>query len=256
MPEVVLIATLGAAPQVVTLTLDALMALGEKISRVIVVHTNPVYEPVHTSLGQLHNEFIKMRHYGDDLLYNPHVLVHSEGPLADIATTEELDAAFQSFYTLLRHHKQAGHRVHLSIAGGRKTMALFAMAAAQILFDGTDRLWHLVSDPDLLNSQNLHTEDIARITLVPIPVAHWGHLRLRNQTKAQQFAQTVLTPSEREIVELLVREGLSNTALADRLGKSPKTIANQLTSIYDKLKSYFDLAEPPDRTMLLVLPRK
>jgi DNA-binding NarL/FixJ family response regulator len=56
-----------------------------------------------------------------------------------------------------------------------------------------------------------------------------------------------------EVAQLLISEGLSNAALAARLDKSPKTIANQLSSIYAKLGEYFGLPETPDRTSLLVL---
>jgi len=67
------------------------------------------------------------------------------------------------------------------------------------------------------------------------------------------FLETVLTPAEREVAVLLVREGLSNAALADTLGKSVKTVANQLSSVYVKLGDYFELETSPDRAMLLVL---
>ena len=43
-----------------------------------------------------------------------------------------------------------------------------------------------------------------------------------------------LTPSEQEVLALLVK-GLDNTAIASALGKSEKTVRNQISSIYDKL---------------------
>jgi len=43
-----------------------------------------------------------------------------------------------------------------------------------------------------------------------------------------------LTPREREIVALVV-EGLRNDEIARRLGITPKTVKNQLTTIYEKL---------------------
>lgn len=39
-------------------------------------------------------------------------------------------------------------------------------------------------------------------------------------------------------VKLLVREGLDNAALARRLHKSERTVANQLTRIYRKLDEW------------------
>lgn len=253
MIEIVFIATLGAEPQVVTLALDALLTAREPISRVIVVHTAASKPPVNTSLQALRSEFVDRGYYGNQLLFVPHTLATSLGPLADVTTAAEIEAAFQSFYTLLRQYKHAGCRIHLCIAGGRKTMALFAMAAAQIWFDTEDRVWHLVSAPDLVRQRNLHASSPDDVTLIPVPIAHWGRMSPDDRIRARDFIENALTLAEREVATLLVREGLSNEALAQRLGKSPKTIANQLTSVYDKLRSYFNLAEQPDRSMLLVL---
>lgn len=253
MPETILIVTLGAEPQVVTLALDALLALQEPISRVVVVHTAADRPPIDASMRTLQAEFVEYKYYGNQLLFVPHILADSAGPLADIATASEIEAAFQNFYTLLRQYKHAGCRLHLSIAGGRKTMALFAMAAAQIWFDAADRVWHLVSDRRLVESRRLHAAHPSDVSLIPVPVAHWGRMTPDDRVRARHFIEHVLTPAERELTTILVREGLSNSALARQLGKSPKTIANQLTSIYNKLAGYFGLREPPDRTMLLVL---
>ena len=50
-----------------------------------------------------------------------------------------------------------------------------------------------------------------------------------DQIQLMHFLDRELRRSERELVELLVREGLTNKELADRLGRSTKTVANQLT---------------------------
>ncbi len=253
MKSTILVATLGAEPQVVTLALDLLLARKERIASVIVVHTTPDHEPVRSSLQSLHREFMVARSYGNEILFVPHLLAGTSGPLSDVITPTDIDDAFRSFYVLLRQHKQAGRRIHLSIAGGRKTMALFAMAAAQILFGPEDYVWHLVSDPALVTSKRLHADHPQDVTLVPVPVAHWGRLRADDRSRVHDFVEHVLTPAEREVTELLIREGLSNAALAERLGKSVKTVANQLSSVYVKLGRHFDLPETPDRTLLLVL---
>jgi DNA-binding NarL/FixJ family response regulator len=44
-----------------------------------------------------------------------------------------------------------------------------------------------------------------------------------------------LTPREREILELLA-QGLTNTAIAEKLSLSPKTIRNQVSNIFSKLQ--------------------
>jgi len=253
MKSAMLIATLGAEPQVVTLTLDSLLARGERITSVIVVHTTPDREPVRSSVRSLYREFMVVRPYGNEILFVPHLLAGTSGPLVDVVTPSDIDDAFRSLYILLRQHKQAGRSIHLSVAGGRKTMALFAMAAAQILFGPEDHVWHLVSDPALVISKRLHADRPGDVTLVPVPVAHWERLRPDDSSRVRDFIELVLTPAEREVTELLIREGLSNAALAERLGKSVKTVANQLSSVYVKLGRHFDLPDTPDRTLLLVL---
>lgn len=249
----IFVATVGVEPQVVTLTLDALLLQEQNIARVVVVHTAPDLEPVRTSLQRLHDEFVVRQHYGNRILYAPHVLSGDSGPLVDITTAEEIEKAFQSLYTLLRHHKQARHRIHLCIAGGRKTMALFAMAAAQILFEPSDHVWHLISNPSLIASKQFHANHPGDVSLISIPIASWARMRTDDQSRAHYFMESVLTPAERKAVELLVREGLSNSALAIRLHKSAKTIANQLSSVYVKLADYYELVDVPDRSLLLVL---
>jgi DNA-directed RNA polymerase specialized sigma24 family protein len=65
------------------------------------------------------------------------------------------------------------------------------------------------------------------------------------------FLERELRRSERELVELLVRERLTNKELGDRLGRSVKTVANQLSAIYGKYRRYRDLRERPNRSRLI-----
>lgn len=253
MPERILVATLGAEPQVVTLALDALLHTGATISQVVVVHTLPDRDPVRLALASLYEEFVTKQHYGPRILFVPHLLAGTSGPLSDVVSLEEIDDAFQSLYGLLRQHKQAGRAIDLCIAGGRKTMALFAMAVAQILFDESDRVWHLNSPANLVSTRALHASEPGTVNLIPVPVAVWSRYRPSEQNRAQDFLQNILSPAEREVLLLLVREGLSNAALAQRLNKSPKTIANQLSGIYLKAAQHFGLTSSPDRATLLAM---
>lgn len=56
-----------------------------------------------------------------------------------------------------------------------------------------------------------------------------------------------LTRAEREVAFLLAEELLTVAQIAQRLYKSPKTVTNQLTSIYHKLESRFGL--DPDQAL-------
>ncbi|WP_119071510.1 CRISPR-associated ring nuclease [Aggregatilinea lenta] len=253
MAETILVATLGTAPQVVTLALDALLKRGQPVSRVVVVHTQADDGPIGAALDTLRREFVSQRRYDDGILFVPHVLAGPRGQFRDVISPDDADEAFQDVYLLLRQFKHAGYRIHLSIAGGRKTMAIVAMAAAQILFDANDAVWHLVSTPEFVASQRLHASLSGEASLVQIPLVAWGRMPAGDDSRSHEFLTSVLTPAEREVTHLLLHEGLSNAALAQRLHKSPKTVANQLTSIYEKLGAFFHLEQTPDRMLLLLL---
>jgi len=57
---------------------------------------------------------------------------------------------------------------------------------------------------------------------------------LKGQGKPEALTPQPLTDREGEVLEL-VREGKDNVQIAARLGLSPRTVANHLTAIYDKL---------------------
>ncbi len=246
----VLISTLGAEPQVVTLTLDALLHRGERISRLYVVHTDASIPPIKGAKSKLDEIFVGSNRY-PMLLYVPHLLSGPQDALRDVATADEILLAYQSLYRLLRQQKQAGCRVHLCLAGGRKTMTSFALAAAQVVLSTQDRVWHLISPPPLIASQTMHAPHPSDVQLVSVPLLHPGKLQTEDGARKATAFLTLLTPAERELATLLVREGLSNDLLADRLGKSTKTVANQLSSIYSKLRDHYLLEEAPDRTSLM-----
>ena len=70
-------------------------------------------------------------------------------------------------------------------------------------------------------------------------LAHWGSARgLSAPAEAEPSTQTVerssLSPREREVAALIA-EGLSNRAIADRLGLSERTIEAHVEHILDKL---------------------
>lgn len=249
MAKTILIATLGAEPQVVTLTLDALFAMGIRVDMVIVTHTNTQHEPIRSALECLNEEFVIKKYYGD-IIYKTYPLTSDDGILDDVVSAQDIESAFNSLYTLIRHHKQAGNTIHLCIAGGRKTTTVFALSVANALFDANDAIWYLVSQPEVIASKSMHVE--SGVELVPVVFLHPPSTDA-NQQRVDLFLNYILTDAEREIVRLIVHEGLSNQEIALRLHKSIKTIANQLTTIYDKLRLHFKLDKAPDRAMLIVM---
>ncbi|MEU8262924.1 AAA family ATPase [Micromonospora sp. NPDC048999] len=74
----------------------------------------------------------------------------------------------------------------------------------------------------------------ARETFASLPAPLWVALAEREiRQLGGRTASSGLTQAEQD-VELLVMEGLSNHQIATRLGKSEKTVAAQLTSVYAK----------------------
>lgn len=250
----ILIATLGTEPQGVTWMLDWLLGQGYPIQEVLVLHTQSGV--VKSALEKLDLEFGLAQTY-PGLSYRREAIYGEAGPILDLASEKDAWAFLRTIYRAIRRAHQAGQVVHLSLTGGRKTMAVYAMVAAQLLFGEHDRAWHMISDVHWSGSEKrMHPSPSDRFQVVPVPVVRWGDAAtvqilmsevddpweaIRRQQEyalqekmrqRREFWQHYLTPAQREVAELLVREGLDNAAIARRLGKSEHTVANQLTRIY------------------------
>jgi CRISPR-associated protein Csx14 len=256
MTSQVLIATLGTEPQVVTLALDLLQTKGYPIAEVIVVHT--VGKVVQPALSRLAEEFARPAAG----VYRPVPVEGQDGPIEDIVTEADTAALLRTLYRVVLAEKRAGRLVHLSIAGGRKPMAVYGMVVAQLLFDENDRVWHLLSEGWRPGDERvMHVRPGDRVWLVPVPVLRWSSvspvmtgLALRedpweaiqaqramrqeeDRQRKREFVEHWLTPAEREVVRLAC-QGLDNASIARRLDKAESTVANQLTGIYGKLHEW------------------
>jgi CRISPR-associated Csx14 family protein len=275
-PPATLFATLGSEPQVITAVLDLLLERGERIQQVSVVHTVAPGTQIELAVETITRVFSgqQARSFPSFTL---HPIIDQEGhPLSDVEAPEAAQACFRLLYTLVRAAKLAGLRVHLSIAGGRKSMAVFGMAAAQLLFDENDRLWHLFSAGDFLAAKRLHPEPGDEVHLIPIPVILWSQvspvftelsrfedpyqavervsqLQIAEKIEsARAFVLGSLTAAERRVVEFLVRGGLGDQEIAARLSLSPRTVERHLRTVYLKAADHWEL---PDvgRTQLVSL---
>lgn len=263
-PPSVLISALASKPQLVTLALDCLAEQGDPPGEVLTLHTDARHEPTRSGLATLSAALA--RDY-------PHIrarnleLSHNSLPLRDVTTPEEVQAAFQALYGEIRVQKLGECRVHLLISGGRRTLTVFGMAIAQMLFDDQDHLWHLASHPALEASGALRAGPGEWVRLIPIPVVPWGRLspvfdalraiedpfeaverlsrlRLREQwDQARIFMLTQLTAAESQVVTLLVRDGLSQGDIAVRLSISPRTVETHLRAAYRKAADHWELED-------------
>jgi len=269
-----LIATLGSKPQLVTLAVDCLLQSGESLDEIIVVHTYRDRAETQLALSRLSADLfetalqIKLRFLE---------LSNNGIPLQDVTSPEEVDAAFRALYAEVRMIKMHDQAIHLLIAGGRRTLTVFGMAVSQMLFDDRDHLWHISSHPDLESSGRLHANVNEWVKLIPIPVIPWGRLspafdilhkvddpfiaarqlsafRLREQWDlARIFILTKISPAELLVVELLIREDLSQNEIAEKLSLSQRTVEQHLRSVYRKAADHWDVANVNQMQLIRLL---
>ncbi|HHW39906.1 MAG TPA: CRISPR-associated protein Csx14 [Syntrophomonadaceae bacterium] len=268
----VLIATLGVEPQVVTITLDQLLHRGCSIREVAVVYT--LSPGVEEALAVIEAECVKGFYPGVQLRKAP--VVSASGPVVDFCGEDELRALLRTLYKEVRRARQSGATVHLCVSGGRKVMGIIGMVVAQLLFGPKDCVWHLVTEGWHPGAERrLHLSPADRVWLVPVPVLRWAEagtllrtvaelndpaevvawyerLSKENKMKRQdEFIRHWLTRAEREVVRLVCK-GLDNATVAKVLCKSDQTVANQLGSVYEKLREWLGYPEyNVDRSVLI-----
>lgn len=260
----VLLATLGTAPQVVTLVLDALLARGHKIDRVLVLHMSPRTPRVAEAVAVLEQEKayykkagirLELQVFRDD----------EELEVVDTLHAYQAEAVRRVLFQELQTLKRKRRRVHLSIAGGRKTMSAYGLVAAQMLFEADDCCWHLLSEDRVVADGHLHGVPGDEINLVEVPVLRWSDLsfdaytlarssdpfalvrnaeaQLRQKRARLQEFQNRLSPAQRKIFHLMIREGWESPQIAARLGLAPKSVKNLSPRI---LEAFCDYSGEPD----------
>lgn len=273
--ECALIATLGSEPQVVSAALALLLARGEAVCAVDVLHTTSSLPVLRNALSTLDAVFAGGVFAG--IRYERHALQYEGIPCDDLDSARATEAALQNLYGLVYAAKQAGRRVHLCIAGGRKTFAMYGMVAAQMLFDRDDRLWHLFSRGEFLASKRLlpGADDDVQLVAVPVmlrdfisPALTWlrdisnaqtALARLKKMdidaemTQAERFVMQVLSPAEALVVGRFVREGLSHKQLAAVLHLSVRTVENHLRNAYRKAADYWQLENVTGNLLISLL---
>ena len=174
-----LLATMAGGPQIVTFALDALLAAGECITEVIVLHLTPDDDPLtgqalHTLAAEFANDMYAGRPC--QLLFQP-LIAHGQ-KIPDICDDLTASAAWNTIYALLARLKSEGRALHVCIAGGRRMLALLAMSAAMLHFDHEDCLWHLFTPAAFLerarNGAIMHAHPADGVCLLRVPLAPWG----------------------------------------------------------------------------------
>ncbi|HID88118.1 MAG TPA: histidine kinase [Anaerolineales bacterium] len=257
------IITMGGQAQVVTFCLDALLTQGEPISDVLVLHLSPDDPRVRRALSQLSREFAGDRYRGRPVLFHRLVVRAGEEPLTAIRTERDAEVVWTVARSLLAELKEAGHRLHLCIAGGPRLLALTLTTAAMLQCDHRDRLWHLYTSREFREQARdgaiLHAPPEAGVRLVPVPFAPWGAyfpaLRalarpsppptpLLDPADAARCAKVWqrLTPRQQEVL-ITLAEGHPPQKAADCMGITLKTLDTHKTQILAECRIAWALPE-------------
>lgn len=132
----ILVSALGSSPAVVT---EAIDLLAEQGCRIDAVHLLLTDDPDVTESFHLLSEHLPGHDNIDGVHQHP---IRAHGDIeSDQALLEFMEVACQ----VLKSLRQAGHRLYVSVAGGRKSMA--ASLALAVQFYGAKRLFHVWVPP-------------------------------------------------------------------------------------------------------------
>lgn len=249
----VFLATLGQRPEAITMALDALLPRYD-YNEAVILHTDAecsgIAEAYAELMQVLKRDYSRLRVRGA-------ILGYADGqPLIDISDQHGAEAYYHALLEILRQYRVQYVPVHLLIAGGRKAMSIYAALAAGLLFSEHDRLWTIHTPTELMQIGLFHAppgmQD--RVQMIQLPVnpsrllpgvlagEDVPRLLERLRTSPRQIFLQALTDEESRLAETLRQHPYAgNDELGSILGKSSKTIENQLRTIYSKLFTYFDL---------------
>jgi len=260
----VLLATLGQRPEAITMALDMLMPRYH-YEKVGILHTDAHLSEIADSLKELTDEW--QRAYVDlPLLLHPLTYPNREA-LIDIRDQRSAEAYYRAVVEVLKDYRSQWYTVHLLVAGGRKAMSIFATLAAGLIFSSNDRVWTVLTPPHLMKKGVFHppTGSNEAIDVIQLPIQPSrqlaGVLKMKqlddligsSATPRDTFMEN-LTPQENKLTGFIQQHPYAtNSELSHIMGKHPKTIENQLRSIYSKLEMYFDVRLDANRKKQVLL---
>lgn len=266
--ESTLVATLGGQPQVITFALDALLARGEQIREVVVLHLSADDERLRGALRRLAAEFENDSYRGQPCRYRPVPVRVNGRRLEDIRSDADADGAWQAIHGLIADLKRMSDRpIHLCIAGGRRLLALVALSAAMVHFGHQDHVWHIYTPAEFRERAEggaiMHAGPEDGVVLIRVPWMPWGAqfpaLRQLAQAGPEAFRSPLLvdrprceaverqlTDRERDVLRAFA-EGLSPQEVAERLCISLSTVNTHKTRILSVCREAWGLA--PDQRL-------
>lgn len=284
LPAPAFIATLGLQPQVITRAADRLLQLEPALDRAVIIHTSAYRPHPHWPAFADFQTYLTQRYPTIIWEWIP-IAEPGQSPLEDVDTPHGAEIAFQVIYNATRALKRQGYRLHSLIAGGRKSIIVYSILTAQLLFDPNDRLWHLFSEDEYHRDLGLrpHVPD-ELVALVEIPVLYVSRIApmvrelilhsddparairfYREQDDAEQLVRLQrffdgCDPIDRQILLLRYR-GLPNLDVADRVHLSDSAVTNRLKAVAERFYRdpglgggrYAQLPDRPHRAILIHL---
>jgi CRISPR-associated protein (TIGR02584 family) len=278
------VATLGLQPQIITRALDRLRMLEPRLEMAIIIHTS-TYRP-HPQWASLASfvDYLDRQFAGIEFKLEP-IARPGESALDDVDAPEEAEIAFRVIYNVTRELKRQGYRLHSLIAGGRKSIIIYSVLSAQLLFDADDRLWHLFSSDEHNRELGLRphvTGDIAQLIEIPVlfisrmaPLTHalilhsddptYAMRLYKEQENADRLVQQQRFFDKCESIDqqiLLLRyQEHSNAVVAARVHLSESAVSNRLKEVARRYfrdpdmghSRYARLPDNPQRVILLEL---
>ncbi|MCE7987030.1 MAG: histidine kinase [Caldilinea sp. CFX5] len=267
MAETILVATIGGQPQIITFALDTLLAQGEPITQLYLLHLTPPSARWQGSIQKVLAEFEQQRYHGRPCRVHRCPIHDGETPLPEIRNEREAEIAGQTIRNLLARLKVEGHKLHLCVAGGRRMLALLVTSAAMLLCDHQDRLWHMYT-PEATQTRArdgavMHAQPGDGVQLIAAPLVPWGAyfpaLRALALPPAQAVAQQIgqlsatndlqcrqvykaLTERQQEILLAFARGGAPQD-VAETLTISLSTVNTHKTAILAECRVAWGLAE-------------
>lgn len=261
----VLVATLGGQPQIVTFTLDLLLERGYPISKVIIVHPSvAAHSRLQRALSRLKAEFTdnSYRAVSWPIQFQSHVLEFEGQPIDDIVDNMHADGTLNTIHRLLGDLKRSGYRIHLSVSGGRRMMALLAISVATLNFDRYDHIWH-INTPESIKEQAdegniMHMPVDAGIKLIegpfialgayiysPVRSFNTAREEQRSQLEAQERTRCAkvveqATPAQLKILQALAK-GLTPRQVAEELQLSLATVSSHNTFLLSYCREAWEI---------------
>lgn len=247
----VFLATLGQRPEAITIALDRLCEEYQYES-IGVLHTDPRTSTIAEALNELQG--VMKRDYRTLAVHYHELKRVNTTPLVDVADSQSAADYHRAVLSVLYSYKEQGNNIHLLVAGGRKAMSIYAMLAAEAVFNPPhDKVWTVLSSEALIMQRGqFHIPPGMReqVVLVDLPLITQRLAPGINpldqparQSRREAFWMK-LTPQEQRLAAMFERHPhASNADLGRLLHKSPRTIENQFASLYNKLIGFLEYGE-------------